>query len=51
MPILHLFQGNQICNTLDTTIEYLVKKRKEEMQREKQGEAGARPSLKKYSPW
>jgi len=50
--VFHSKQGVQICNTLDTAIDYLVKKRKEEKAREKlTGEASARPSLKKYSPW
>jgi len=50
--VFHTKQGVQICNTLDTTIEYLVKRRKEEKAKEKTaGESSARPSLKKYSPW
>lgn len=43
-------QGVQLCNIVDFTIEYLVKKRKEEKQFKVGGDT-SRPSLKKYSPW
>jgi len=48
--VLHTKEGVQICNTLDSYIEYLVKKRKEAEKKEEKGNQ-VRPSLKKYSPW
>jgi len=49
--VLQTKEGVQICNTLDSYIEFLVKYTKKEDKQQLQLEASFRPSLKKYSPW
>ena len=47
--LLLLIQGMQMCNMIESHVEFLGKKKE---QKEKGADTyGVRPSLKKYSPW